>query len=102
MIGLSVSGCIADICSGTVRLGDVEKIIARTCCRTPENWDEVIGRYRTFAWTSFPDEAERVIRQLLAANKVQQPRLKRKPTPSTSTVHGNWVTSEDQIVWRSY
>ena len=101
-IGLSVSLCIADIARGDVAVGEVDKLIAGTRCADEADWNEVIRVYRIEDWIEFPDEAETVLRQLIADDKVEQPRLEDNDhSPRVSASKGtHWVESEDDIVWR--
>ncbi len=103
MIGLSVSNCIRDIITGVVSLDNVEKIVAGTACYGPNGWDGVIGDYRREYWQSNPDEGERILRQLIAEDRVLQPRLKEKKCPFATNEQGrtNWVNTESEIRWRS-
>jgi len=96
-IGLSVKNCVADICRGSVKVENVIKIIARTSCRDEEDWNHVIDLYKREYWSYFPDEAEKVIRQLIAEKRVEQPRLKDKPFADIK--NGVWVESEKEIIW---
>jgi hypothetical protein len=98
-IGLSLSFCVGDIVRGRVALSDVKKIVAGTGATTPEQWDEVIRRYRESYWSSFPDQAEQVARGLIADGKIEQPRLTdhRAPYVPRGT---SWVDDESQINWQ--
>ena len=55
MIGISVSSCILAMALGAVSPANVTKIIGATSARTPEEWDEVIERYKFlfFLWGCF-------------------------------------------------
>lgn len=95
MIGLSLSFCIQDIISGTVRESDVEEIISSTLARTPQDWHHVVSRYRDTYWRSNPDEGEAIFNRLLAAGKITQPRLEGSAGHSIS--RGHWVESRDDV-----
>ena len=91
MIGLSVSFCVSDICRGKVALEDVEKIVAGTKAESDEDWDAVIEMYRKVYWREFPDEAERIIRQLISEGKVDQPRC--RGGEAHNIAGGHWIQS---------
>lgn len=96
MIGLSVSRCVKDIVQGAVKLEDVTKIVGGTRAETPQDWDRLIRRYREGLWHDFRDEAEQVMRRLIAEGKIEQPRLTEEKQPLVTD--GNyWVESEQQI-----
>ena len=82
MIGLSVSKCIAEIIDGKVAESEVEKIIARTAAENDEDWEFIISLYKRDHWQKNPKEAEAIIRRLLKAKKIEQPRLKGRPLHS--------------------
>jgi len=97
MIGFSISFCIRDIADGKVALEDVSLIIGGTCVERPEDWDEVICRYRPVYWRSHPDECERIFRQLLAEGKIRQPRVLGCDAPNIPD-GGVWAkTAEDAL-----
>jgi hypothetical protein len=93
--GMSVSFCISRIVRGEVPEEAVEKIIAGTCCRTPEAWEGVIKDYRESYWSEFPDEAERIIRKFLAQGRVVQPRtfVENSWVPQLGQARGVWASS---------
>lgn len=101
MIGLSVSLCILDIVDGTVPLDQVEKIVAGTKCPDAETWNSLILRYRESHWREKADECERVLRQLLAAGKIEQPRLTEghsmRPANTRRPGQVHWVAKESEI-----
>lgn len=98
MIGLSISFCISEMVSGVVNPSTVEKIIGGTAA-APEHIDELVAEYRRsyWSWNGNPDEAERLFRELLAAGRIEQPRLVDGRFPMI--YNGHWVESEDQIEW---
>jgi hypothetical protein len=101
MIGLSLSLCIQDIIEGRVPVADVEKLITATCFFDQEEWEVEIYNRRKTTWSKNPDLAEKIVRQLLAAEKIEQPRLKNlEHFPVTRWGKKiRWVESEDQIEW---
>jgi hypothetical protein len=99
MIGLSLSKCVQDIINGKQKLEEVIKIISRTRVRSAEEWDNLIRDYKKAAWGKSPDLAEKIVRQLIAEGKIEQPRLTSERCPMVDQVH--WVTSEDLIQWKS-
>ena len=74
-VGLSVSRCIADIISGTVKEEDVEKIIGSTAAKTIAQWEEVISEYKELYWHDDPEEGGAILLRLLEKEKIEQPRL---------------------------
>ena len=96
-IGLSVKHCVIDICRGNVKIEDVEKIIARTACENEEDWNQVIYLYKRDYWGDFPDKAGEIIRQFIAENKIEQPRLNGRSFADIKS--GIWVESEKEIKW---
>ena len=99
MIGLSVSLCVKDVIEGKMAIGNVEKIISRTACETPENWDEVIALYMARFWRHAPEKAERIIRKLIADGKVVQPRITSRLMPDILESEGHWVESEKDVIY---
>ncbi len=97
MIGVSVSGCIADICRGEKGINDFEKIVGGTCCANEKDWEIVIETYSKTFWQDFPQEAERVLRKLLAEGRIVQPRLTNNSRFPWVSV--NWLNSEEEIQW---
>ena len=98
MIGLSISGCVLDICKGKMKMEDVEKIVAGTCCPNEEIWDRVIDIYKDSSWLGHERKAETILRRLIADGKIEQPRLiDDDHYPSTGS--GRWVKSEAEINW---
>ena len=81
--GLSLSFCIKHILSGKVPEGSVDKILSGTSCRSDDDWEELIELYRDVYWRKDPDEGEAILRRLLEAGKIEQPRI-------------NWPTSGDR------
>jgi len=99
MIGLSLGLCVADICEGKVKLKDVEKIISGLICRDEAAWDNVIEQYKNKYWSEYPEQAEKITRELLAQNKIEQPRLNDEKH-LLFIPHKKWVKTEKQIAWR--
>jgi hypothetical protein len=85
---------------GKVNPADVEKIVGSTCCRSDEDWNSMIEKYKRYYWRGVEDVAEKIIRQFISEGRVEQPRLiddEKRP----STGDGYWVNSVDKIVWLS-
>ncbi|HQA79261.1 MAG TPA: hypothetical protein PLV96_00515 [Methanoregulaceae archaeon] len=78
LIGLSLSFCVRDIIKSGISIDDVECIIAGTNIKVDGDLDKVIELYREASWTDFPDEAEKLARDLFSAGKVYQPRSEGK------------------------
>ena len=93
MIGLSVSFCVSDIARGVVAVEEVEKI--KTPIVSPR-WDDIIAKYRDMYWASFPDEAERIIRELLASGRVEQSRDSYKDAYADIAA-GHWLVNGEQV-----
>lgn len=89
-IGLSVSGCIADILRDIVRERDVLAIVAGTCVRDGD-WSYVIENYTRYDWDGNP-EGEAILRRLLDSGRIVQPRVNgQKPA---ATYNGRWLDVE--------
>lgn len=105
VIGLSLSFCVKDILSGDVPEQDVECVVASTRARNEQDWDEVIARYRQVYWVSDPDRGEAICRRLLAAGKIQQPRLQFAADDRTARYpdisERRWAESLEDIPWRN-
>lgn len=103
MIGLSISLCVPEIASGEVNIDDVTKIVAGTACRDTKAWERVIRRYRDYYWQSNPDRCEEILKELLVAGKIAQPRLIENRAPSLINPDGHgyrhWVSDESEIQW---
>lgn len=84
-IGLSISFCIRDIATGKVAEQEVEKIIAGTMCADIEEWEYVIASYRQSYWQDCADQAEAILRRLIATGKIWQPRLEGLEPPQLAT-----------------
>lgn len=94
MIGLSISFCVRDIAEGRVALEEVDKIIAGTKVANPEDWEEVLATYREIYWKRCSN-ATAIFRTLLAAGKIEQPRLTTGKAPYID--QGCWVANESDI-----
>lgn len=81
LIGVSVSKSIRAMVRGEVDRKEVKKIIAGTRCASAHDWEEVIKDYRKYRWEEFPDECEKLLRQFLSADLVEQPRLTHGKAP---------------------
>ncbi|KND50803.1 MAG: hypothetical protein AB202_00140 [Parcubacteria bacterium C7867-007] len=97
MIGLSVSNCIADMVEGKKNPAIVVKIVSRTACRIPEDWDKVIQQYKGWPWHEFPEQAEALCREFIAAGKIEQPRLESIPRLPMYKPGKFWVRYERSI-----
>ena len=75
MIGRSLSFCVRDIASGKVKLYNVDKIVASTCYRTPEEFEYVLSRYTKTYWRDNPAIAQVIARLLERDGKIEQPRV---------------------------
>lgn len=95
MIGLSLSFCIRDIVAGRVQLDQVDRLVTGTRASDEDEWDEVIAQYKESYWRDCPDEAERLVRQLRAEGRIEQPRVAGNPPPHIAL--GHWVEDESQI-----
>ena len=73
--GYSLSLCISDILAGRVKESEVSKIIANTCARNADDWDEVLDCYLAVYWRSNPEEARNIFDRFLANDMIVQPRL---------------------------
>jgi hypothetical protein len=102
IIGLSVSGCIREMAAGKVDPASVTKIIGRTACWNPTQWDEILAMYRKYPWEEFPEKAEQLAREFIAAGKVEQPRL--DPVNPRWVIRKTrlWVKSERHIRYELY
>ena len=98
MIGLSLSFCIFEICRGLVSVSDVEKIIAGTINRNKADWEFTIKEYKRLHWYAFPEQAQVIVRELLAEGKIEQPRLT-NDSRYPLIEDGKWVKSEMDIKW---
>lgn len=96
IIGLSVSMCIRDIIQGRVRLEDVVEIRGATSVRSPDRWDRVIKSYQQSYWTSDPERAATICRQLLTEGKIKQPRVDGGKVHSDAEGHWLPVGQESQ------
>ena len=99
LIGLSIHLCFRDMATREINPELVEKIIARTACSEPEHWDFIIGTYKEKHWLGFEDEAEKLVREFLAAGKIEQPRLTMGTYADLKASGGHWVKSEEEIVY---
>ena len=91
-IGLSLSFCVRDILAGKVPEGSVDKIVSSTSCRSDDDWEELIQRYRETYWRKDPNEGEAILRRLLEAGKIEQPRLS-DPRSDPDTSQGYpWIS----------
>lgn len=86
VVGYSLSMCVRDILDGHVAERDVERIIAGTRAVTESDWERVMASYRSLHWHHDP-EGERIATRLMAAGRIDQPRLRDEPAPNIS---GGW------------
>ena len=101
LIGLSLSRCIRDVILNKISVEQIKRIIARTRCESPKDWDEVIEVYKDAYWEYDPERAERITRNLLALNKIQQPRLTGTSVESLIFERGygngyHWIIKEEK------
>lgn len=99
MIGLSLSFCVSDIAVRGLDIKKIDKIITGTRCRDESEWNELITEYQQTYWRKFPIGAELIVRDLLRAGKIVQPRLEDNRHFPMLGKTGFWVESEDQIEW---
>ena len=101
MIGISLVSCVSDIADGKVSIDQVEKIVVGEACRDSRDWDQVIHTCRILHWHQNPDKYEAVLRELLATNKIFQPRLLGGTPPKyihwCNGVANHWVNAYQQI-----
>lgn len=90
-IGLSLSFCIADICTGKVKIEDVEKIITGTRW-PPEELEDRLVVYLKEYWHRYPDKAKEVFYELWNSGRIEQPRLNGDRPPAIINVREKrWV-----------
>lgn len=97
-VGLSLSLCIRDILEGKVSLDEVERIVTSTKCRTPADWTWLLENYRREYWGKDPDLGEKIARQLLAAGKIEQPRMNDPMVTSVKPKQGLWINPGETIL----
>lgn len=98
LTGLSLSYCVKDIVAGRVPYDAVDHIVASTAAASPAAWDELIAQYKNVYWHVHQDEADRVVRRLLAEGKIDQPRLRGQEHHSIAS--GHWMDVTTQEVFR--
>jgi hypothetical protein len=90
-IGVSVSKSIRAMVEGEVDPKEVKKIIAGTACASAQDWEEVIRAYRERRWDeSDPDACEKLLRQFLSDERVEQPRLLSGMAPDLGAMYRYW------------
>lgn len=100
MIGQNLLFCVCDIVNKNVDYHAVSKVITRTKCLTPKDWDRVIQNYReTSHWRGIEESCEQVLRQLLLDGRVEQTRLTLGAHAVPVSVNKRWFTSMNQIEW---
>lgn len=81
LVGLSLSRCVRDICSGKVRLSDVVMIVSRTRIECEFDLDNVINIYKGTYWLDNPsakisaEKCEQIARDIYSTGRLIQPRL---------------------------
>jgi len=73
--GLSLSLCVQDIITDRVRVEDVAFITTNTCARDEHDWMRLVDSYRITYWRADPGRAARVVKILLDAGRILQPRV---------------------------
>ncbi|MEI7669990.1 MAG: hypothetical protein WCJ33_07900 [Pseudomonadota bacterium] len=95
-IGLSLSFCVSDVLEGKISFDQIVRIVASTSCATTEEWDSAIAHYCKYYWSENPQEAKRIVYQLLSENKIEQPRLQNLPYNNLDG--GHWQNEEGEKV----
>ena len=96
-VGLSLSFCVGDILRGSVQEEEVKQVISATEAETPKDWDKLIARYKKIYWDEDPDRAEAIVRRLLNAGKIRQPRIEGKESHNISG--GHWLDANQVENW---
>ena len=89
-IGYSLSFCVKDIVEGKIPLDEVNKLVTSTAIDSSEIMDQVMEQYKSIYWSDFPEEAERIARQLFAEGKIEQPKLVCKDYYRNLREHTHW------------
>ncbi len=89
LTGYSLSACVNDIIHNRIPEGWVERIEAGTAFETTDQWERGLAQYKGSYWTVNPDRGEKVARRLIAAGKVDQPRLQSRHY-ERSIAKGHW------------
>lgn len=101
-MGLSISLCFRQMAEGKVDPTKVDKIVARSRCPDQDAWEVLIRTYRTAVWDGVEEKAEALLREFLAAGKIEQPRLKPGgQTPDMWGSGGCWVRREKDIIYKT-
>lgn len=102
LIGLSLSYCVSDILRGKVKYEEVIKIIVGIVARNAEEWEDVIRSNTNpdngyTVWIENPEEAARILYQLIKDNKIDQPRLRGEEVPQQDGTH--WRNQKGEKVF---
>ncbi|MBU0978490.1 hypothetical protein KKF92_01540 [Patescibacteria group bacterium] len=102
VVGLSLSFCVRDIMDGEVQEQDVIQIISSTYARSPQEWDEVIARYKQNYWHVDPTKGEEICRRLLVAGKILQPRVEGHEGPLGHQIDQGfyWLSADQVAEWK--
>jgi hypothetical protein len=88
-IGLSLSFCVKDICTGKVAFDDVATIVTNTCARDTVDWHRLTESYSRSYWSQIPS-ATALADRLRRMGKIVQPRLD-DPFHQHSINNGFWI-----------
>lgn len=90
IVGLSISGCIADILKGKVNLEDVDFVVAGTRCITEKHWSHVFKSYSEYYWCDLDTpKALGILNYWREKGIIDQPRTRGEEAPNL--VNGRWM-----------
>ncbi len=98
MIGLRLGPCIRDVAIGKVKFAQVELIHTGSKCKQSSDWAKALQDCRKLHWTGYEKSAEEIFQQLMADNKIHQPRLEGQFPEIVNFAF--WVETADQIRWQ--
>ncbi len=98
-IGLSLSGCIAEMVKLRYQDDDIEVIYTSVSFSSPEEFEKILSEYARSSWKRFSEEACSIARRMYQQGKI-------KPNPlgirSIDISHGFWCEVEKDIVGSEY
>lgn len=96
--GRSLSFCVSNILDGKVAIEDVGMIVTSTAVLA-DGWDQLIELYRKFYWYEYSfEDCKKVIDALLAAGKIEQPRLIDGRRQALYRSNGNWADTYQEVL----
>ncbi len=98
VIGISLSKCIQAVANGHIQPAQIVRIVTDRVIEDEKKWRTLIAQLRVLYWKANPNLAEKTVRELLAAGRIDMPAADGGNVPDKT--YGIWVLGKSDIVWR--